>query len=208
MSKSDTGQLVTAAQESIAHQLSFAEFMSKLSPKDRANAERRVTALTAESASQQAETWKKLACTLITLAPQPAKFVGKQTVQFYIADGKYRMQVFALEDLQDGNTTVYCPDILEAVLKARLLAPSADAHIYHVKPANEPLYIEALDGNSLNPGAHFKDLVGWNRKAIRITLPPSASPNQINATQLLCAVAAQHFVRAAAPVTPQKPKSH
>ena len=57
----------------------------------------------------------------MTLSPHAAKLVGKQTVQFYVADGKYRMQVFALEDLQDGNITVYCPDVLTEAVEAGLL---------------------------------------------------------------------------------------
>ena len=53
--------------------------------------------------------------------------------------------------------------------------------------------------HSLNPAAHFKDLTGWNRKALRITLPPSASPAQVEAAELLCAIAAQHFIRPTPP---------
>jgi len=59
--------------------------------------------------------------------------------------------------------------------------------------------IHRLDKTSLNPAAHFKDMTGWNRKALRIVLPPSPSPAQIEATELLCAIAAQHFVHSALP---------
>jgi hypothetical protein len=192
---------VAAAREALARPLSFVDFLAKLSPKDRLNAERRVGVLELEPDPTRAPLWRRLVCALMTLAPHAAKFVGKQTVQFYIADGKYRMQVFALEDLQDGVMTIYCPDVVTEAVKAGLLAksPNGEPHAYVVAGSHEPLRVESLDSNSLNPGAHFKDLTGWNRKAIRISLPPSPSPAQVEATELLCAIAAQHFVRTKTP---------
>jgi hypothetical protein len=135
----------------------------------------------------------------MTLAPFAAKLIGKQTLQIYIADGKYRMQVFALEDLQDGNFTVYGPDVLDEAVKSGLLAPApnAEPHDYVVASSGAPLRVERLDGKTLHPPAHIKDLTGWNRKALRITLPASPSLGQVEAAELLCAIAAQRFVRVA-----------
>src|SRR5205823_6312181 len=107
----------------LSQPLSFREFLAKLSPKDRASAERRVDVLEAVPDHSRAHLWRWLVCSLMTLAPFAAKLVGKQTLQVYVADGKYRMQVFALEDLQDGSFTVYCPDVLEEAAQAGLLAP-------------------------------------------------------------------------------------
>ena len=196
---------LAAAREALARPTHFTDFLAKLSPKDRVNAEKRVGVLEAGPDPQRATLWRRLACTLMTLAGHAAKFVGKQTVQFYIADGKYRMQVFALEDLQDGYMTVYCPDILKEAAKAGVVA-SADpeAHMYLILGSNEPLRIESLDGQSLDPAAHVKDMTGWNRKALRITLPPSPSPAQVEAAELLCSLAAQHFVSNPPPATPQR----
>ena len=192
-------QVLAAARASLASPLGFSDFLAKLPTKDRANAERRVTVLAADPVPGRAQLWERLACTLMTLASHAAKLVGRQTVQFYIADGKYRMQVFALEDLQDGHMTVYCPDALDEAMRAGLLArPAGGAdHAYVVAASNEPLVVESLDVNSPDPGAHFKDLTGWNRKALRIALPPTPSAAQVEAVELLCAVAAQHFVRPA-----------
>jgi hypothetical protein len=187
---------LAAASESVAHPMDFDEFLEKLSPKDRLNAEKRLAVLEAEPE----------ACSLMTLAPF-AKFVGKQTIQFYIPDGKYRMQVFALEDLQDGHFTIYSPNVLEEAAKAGVFAPAphTEPHMHMIEGTDEPLRIEPLDKNSINPGAHFKDMLGWNRKAVRITLPPSASRPQIDSAVLLCAIAAQHFVRTEPPaVAPAK----
>ncbi len=200
MSNDATDQSVlVAARESLANPLRFSDFLAKLSSKDRANAERRVMVLDAEVDTTRAALWRQLACSLMTLAPHFAKLTGKQTLQVYVADGKYRMQVFALEDLQDGNFTVYCPDVLDEAVKAGLLTPAANAepHEYVIESSGAPLRVERLDGKTLHPAPHIKDLTGWNRKALRITVPPAPSAEQVEAAELLCAIAAQRFVRVA-----------
>jgi hypothetical protein len=202
MSSLQADQTLESARASLSHPLTFAQFLAKLPGKDRACAERRVAALQIVPDQTGADLWRRLACTLMTLAPFAAKLVGKQTLQVYVADGKYRMQVFALEDLQDGVFTVYCPNVLEEAQQAGLLTrdPHAETDHYMIEPARETLVVKQLDSKTINPGAHFKDLTGWNRKALRITLPPSASPAQIEAAELLCALGAQHFVKTALPL--------
>jgi hypothetical protein len=202
-------QMIVKARESLARRLNFDDFLAKLSPKDRASAERRISVLEGEPDQNRARLWRRLACTLMTLAPHAAKLVGRQTLQLYVADGKYRMQVFALEDLQDGNFTIYCPDVLGEVVKAGLVSRSThdEAHAYVVESSDEPLRIEPLDASSRNSADHYKDMTGWNRKALRITLPPSASVAQIETAELICAIAAQHFVRVAPLVAAAPPKS-
>jgi hypothetical protein len=186
----------------LSKRLSFPEFLAKLAPKDRANAERRVSVLEAGPDHARADLWRRLACSLMTLAPFAAKLVGKQTLQIYVADGRYRMQVFALEDLGDGNLAVYCPDVLKEAGEAGLLStdPSGEPGQYLVEPSKEKLLIQQLDKTSLNPAPHFKDMTGWNKKALRITLPASPSAGQIEAAELLCAIAAQHFAHSALPI--------
>jgi hypothetical protein len=204
MPNSRAKQVLAAARGSLSRPMAFEEFLGKLVARDRANAEKRVAALEAEGSPERARLWRRLACSLMTLAPHAAKLVGKQTVQFYVADGKYRMQVFALEDLQDGNFTVYCPDVLGEAVDAGVLARPAtgavigaapgEANVYAVAGSGETLRVDSLDKDSLNPKEHYKDLTGWNRKALRITLPPSPSAAQVEAAETVCAMAAQHFV--------------
>jgi hypothetical protein len=196
MPNSGNKQTFAAARELLKQRIDFEDFLSKLSPKDRTNAERRVTALEAEPEPNRARLWKQLVCTMITFAPA-AKFVGSQTVQFYVPDGKHRMQVFALEDLQDGNMTVYCPNVLDEAIKGGLLSAAPgqeEPNMYSIASSKDLLRVEPLDKNSTNAAAHFKDLLGWNRKALRVTLLPAPSASQLEATELLCAIAAQHFV--------------
>jgi hypothetical protein len=195
-------KLLEEARASLAHPLDFEAFLAKLAPKDRVNAQRRVEVLEAEADPSRVRLWKRLTCVLMTLAPYATKLVGRQMIQFYIADGKYRMQVFAFEDLQDGHFTIYCPDVLQEATQAGLiLGPEEGQPSVHRLAAGGPLYIESLNKDSLNATPHFKDMVGWNRKALRIILPPAASPAQVDATELLCAIAARHFT-----ATPPRPE--
>src|SRR5437667_8344560 len=175
------------ARASLSQPLSFPAFLAKLTPKDRASAERRVSVLETVPDQSRAHLWRRLACSLMTLAPFAAKLVGKQTLQVYVADGKYRMQVFALEDLQDGHFTLYCPDVLEEAVQAGLLAPDplSQPDLYFIEPSKEQLLIKRLDSKSVNPAPHYKDMTGWNRKALRITLPPCPSPAQIETVEVL-----------------------
>ncbi len=202
MPHSPSNQTLQTARDSLSKPLNFAEFLAKLPSKDRATALRRVSMLEALPDQGRAHLWRRLACGLMTLAPFAAKLIGKQTLQIYVADGRYRMQVFALEDVGDGNFAVYCPDVLEEATDAGLLStdPSREPGQYLVEPCKEQLLIHQLDKTSLNPAAHFKDMTGWNRKALRITLPASPSAGQIEAAELLCAIAAQHFVDSALPL--------
>src|SRR5256885_439602 len=149
-------QVLAAARESLSRRIEFGDFIARLSARDRVNAVKRVSVLESEPDPGRAPLWRRLVCALATLAPHAAKFVGRQTVQFYVADGKYRMQVFALEDVQDGAMTIYSTDALADAVTAGLLAPSgpADSQSYAIKPSGEALRVETLDSSSLNPGAH------------------------------------------------------
>src|SRR5437763_7004700 len=96
-------------------------FLAKLSTKDRLNVERHVAALEAAGDSRHAETWRQMASTLFALAPNPIKSNGQQSLQFFIPDGKYRMQVFALQDLRDGAIVIYCGNVLAQAVRDGLV---------------------------------------------------------------------------------------
>jgi hypothetical protein len=182
---------------SIPRRLAFEDFLAKLPAKDRTNVQKRIaSAADAPPDGGLLELWRRLACALLTLAPHAAKVVGRQAVQFYIADGKYRMQAFALEDLQDGSLTVYCPDVLSEALTGGVLAAPAGgdaADHYGVCGSAHVLAIASLDRSTIDPPIYYKDMVGWNRRALRITLPAAAAAGQIEAAESLCAIAAHRF---------------
>ena len=207
--------------------------LTGLSAKDRSNIEKHLAACDAEPSPQHGKIWRRLAVALRRLAPLPVQTAGQHAVQFFIPDGKYRMQVFALEDGNNGQLMVYLPDVLAEAQKSGLLskrgakaggdvaaAASADvstasgsvittaggggAQEYAIRGAKGVvLRLEALDAaNTPNPSAHVKNMLGWNRKALRVTLLTVSPPEQIAATEQLCALAAKSWagkIAAAAP---------
>lgn len=172
--------------------------LAKLGPKDRTNVERHVLAVETERDAEHAKMWKRIATHLMTLASHAAKTTGQQSMQFFIADGKYRMQVFALEDLRDGKITIYAGNALDEAIKEGLVVPppknERDTNAFAINNGKDKLIVEELDGKSLNPAPFYKDMLGWNRKAIRITLLTTATPAQIDVAEQLCTISARKWL--------------
>src|SRR4029453_18948486 len=99
--------------------------------------------------AEHVKNYRRLLCALGGLAPHAAKTHGQQAVQFYVPDGKDRMQVFALEDQRDGNMAVFCEDVLDAAIKSGLLrGPNEVAeqnNSYRIKGSIASLKVEHLD---------------------------------------------------------------
>ena len=93
----------------------LATMLAQAGVRDRVNIEKHLTACDAEAEPGHAQLWRRLAAKLSELAPLPVHTAASQMVLFFIADGKYRMQVFALEDCHDGSLSVYLPDVMEAL---------------------------------------------------------------------------------------------
>jgi hypothetical protein len=174
--------------------MEFDAFLAKLTPKDRLNVERHVAAVEEQSTKAHAKLWKRMAAAMMTLAGHSAKANGQQSMQFYIQDGKYRMQVFALEDLRDGKIHVYATDALDEALKAGLLAKpkaSDEPNTYHLPHGKETLLVERLDGKVSNPAPFYKDMLGWNRRAVHLILPVMAGDAQADAAEKLLVMGAR-----------------
>jgi hypothetical protein len=183
---------LAAAKKVLAQPIDFDKFLERLGPKDKVNVERHVAAMEAESDSAHAALWKRLACTLATLAPHAVKLNGQHSAQFYVQDGKYKMQVFAMEDLRDGKITLYCGDSSEVAKSAGLISVGEEDKLE--LSGGSSVTIEQLDSKSPNPAPFYKDMLGWNRKALRITLPVSAKPSEILAAESLCALSASKWI--------------
>lgn len=197
MSKSGSSTLSTARQ-ALAKPASFDVIVARLGTKDRQNVDRHLAAATAEPDVHHAKLWKRVFSAMATLAPHAMQTAGQQAVQFFIADGKYRKQVLALEDPRDGRLLIYTEETIKEAVKTSLLtAPRAgtDPTLYGIKgEAGQSLMIELLDAaNTPNPSPFYKHMLGWNRKALRITLPTSATPAQVTAAENMCALAAQNW---------------
>jgi hypothetical protein len=169
-------------------------FLAKLTPKDRLNIERHIAAIEELSTKNHAKLWKKLATAMMSMAPHSAKANGQQSMQFYIQDGKYRMQIFALEDLRDGTIHVYAADAVDEALKAGLFSkgkPSDEPNDMRLPGSTDMLNVERLDGKVSNPAPFYKDMLGWNRRAVHIALPVMASDAQADAALKLLVMGAK-----------------
>ena len=177
----------------------FTEFLAAVSARDRANLEKHVAALDTEASPGHVKSWRKLVTVLRRYAPLAANTIGPQVIQYFVADGKYRMQVFALEDKKDGQILVYMPDVIAAATKAGILAkpPAGRAGEYPIKAGkNDALLVEILDAaNTPDPQPAIKHMLGWNRKALRLTLPSIANAPQLAAAEAMAELAAKAWTK-------------
>src|ERR1700712_1080440 len=102
MPKMETATLA-GARRALEKRTDLSSFLAKVRLKDRTNIERHLTACDAEGDPRHGVLWRRIACALGTLAPLAIQTIGEHAMQFFVADGKYRMQVFALEDARDGS---------------------------------------------------------------------------------------------------------
>jgi hypothetical protein len=174
----------------------YDDMVGRLSPKDRQNMEKQLNSYDETGDKSRATLWKRLVGAMSDLAPLPPKTSAQRTVQFFVPDGKWRMQVFAIEDRKDGNIAIYTEDVLAEALKAGVVTKAkktaaANPGEYTAKGADRPLVIEQLDGKSeADPAPFYKDMLGWNRKAIRVTLAGDAPEALAKAVERICEMAA------------------
>jgi len=205
-----------AAPEESSVQTPLDALVARAGAKDRTHIQRHLAACDAEPDPAHGALWRRLAGTLSSLAPLPVQTAGHTAVLFFVPDGKYRMQVFSLEDSGEGRLAIYMPDILAEALRKKLLKKTGDAGEYAIS-ARATLHVEALDSqNTPEPAAHIKNMLGWNRKALRVTLPlVTADGPKVEAAEALCELAAKQWgtppARPAAPPTgrtaPRAPRS-
>lgn len=176
--------------------VSFEELITKLPARERGAVQRHEAACE-EVDPAHADLWRRMVCRLATIAPHAVRALGQHTLQFFIADGKYRQQVYALDDHRDSKIVMYGPDVLDLSLREGLILPPPDAaepRAYGIPGSRSVLYIERLDStNTTNPDASFKFMLGWNRRALRITLLSTASAQQIEATERIWTLAGRDF---------------
>ena len=177
--------------------MDFEGFLSALSARDRLNIERHIAVCEGEPTLDHAKLYKRLAAMLYGLAPQAIRTTGQRAVQFFVADGKYRVQAFALEDLADGKVTVYLTDALDAAISQGIFKRRAksdgDATLYEVgDSAGTFLALEKLNSaNTVEAPDYYRHMLGWNRKALRLTLPTNATTAQVKAAEALFVLAAR-----------------
>jgi len=182
--------------------------LSRAAAKDRVHIQRHLTGTDAEPDPSHGALWRRLADKLASLAPLPIQTAGHSGVLFFVPDGKYRMQLFALEDQNDGRVVVYLPDILQQAINKKIIKPSEGNDEFPIVGAvRNTLHVELLDSqNTPEPPTHVKNMLGWNRKAMRVTLPAVGSDgSRIDAAEALCLLAVK-LREAAQPPKPAAPE--
>jgi hypothetical protein len=179
------------------------QLLAKAGVRDRTNLQKQLDALDAQPAPDRARVWRQLLSTLGSLVPLSPVTAGMHVVTFFRPDGKYRMQVFALEDANDGAVHLYLPDVLSMAVEKKLVLAGPvgvdgqkEYTTIGAAASRRPMTILPVDDRTLpNPPAHVKNLTGWKRKAIRITLDADAAPDdrRVATAIALCEMAAAQW---------------
>ena len=95
---------------------------------------------------------------------------------------------------------IYLPDVLSEAVKAKILARTPEGHTFAVDGSGTQLTIDSLGVAEASAAApHYQHMLGWNRKALRLSLSTTESDEKLdNAVRALAQLAATHFVPAAA----------
>lgn len=180
----------------------FETFLAAMGEKDRRNVRKHVATCEEEPSREHAELWKRLALGLSALGGKWVKTTGLRAVQFFVADGNYRIQTFALEDVRDGVISIYLPDALAAAVAAGILVGPigtlADAQLYQVGGLpGMNVRVEVLSASrTVDAPDYYRHLLGWNHKALRVTLPTNAGRAQVDACEALCALSVRQAAAA------------
>lgn len=157
--------------------------------------EKHLAACEAEVDPSHARLWRRLLLRLGEMTPLPVQAVA-DAVMFFAPDGRYRMQVFALEDHKDGFIHVYLQDLLDEAVKEKVILSPNESGEYQIPNENHvALRVDLLDAaNTKLPPPHVKNMLGWNRKALRVTLIASqADGPRVAAAEALCELAARKW---------------
>lgn len=146
------------------------QMLARAGARDRANIEKHLAACDAESDVNHGKIWRRIAARLGDMAPMPVRMSGSHAVLFFIADGKYRMQVFALEDHRDGTIQLYLPDVLEEALQKKLIVRTDDGFETPKSP-KVPVHLSLVENSGpTDPSPHVKQMLGWKRKALKLSI--------------------------------------
>lgn len=173
----------------------YETFLEQLSVKGRATVQKHDELSEADAAQTQGELWRRFAGGLGKLAGHATEVTGQHSVKFHIADGKYKQQVFALEDMRNGTIVVCLPDVLKLAMDQQILSPGNAPGSFKVPGDNGQLPLITMDAETRDLGIS-KAMVGWGRRALRVELSTQNSEKQLRAVEKMCALAAGKWAEA------------
>jgi hypothetical protein len=168
----------------------YEAFIARLSVKGRATVAKHDELCDAGTVDGHGELWKRLAG-VSRLAPHATEMEGQQSVKFYIRDGKYRQQVFALEDSKDGAINVYLPDVLAKAVEKKILAGGGAIPMYKIPGDNDTqVQLEIITAETRDMTA-CKAMVSWGKRALRTPITVATKEKSLRTVELLCELAAE-----------------
>jgi hypothetical protein len=183
--------------ESVEIENAFLAVLGRPGTTGKTHVEKHLAACDAEIDPSHGRLWRRVFLHLSELSDLPVQAMA-EGIMFFAPDGKYRMQVFALEDQNDGVIRIYLPEIADAVLAGKLSLQPSESGEYSIPGENDlTLRIDRLDAQSESlPPPYVKNMLGWNRKSLRVTLVASQpSGPRVQATEALCELAAEKWNR-------------
>jgi hypothetical protein len=212
MHRFDSFTTATDGTAAAVEDLGYDGLLARLGQRDRQAVERHVAVCDAESSPAHGNLWRRVACLLAAVASRPSgntearaaqtsrqfgvQTAGQRAVQFFAPDGKYRRQVFALEDLRDGALSVYTVDALAAALRAGALRgpvkTDEGVKVYEVcgGAGHGTVRIESITAATVGSAPdYYRHMVGWNRTALKVTMAVTASDADVRALAVLFALA-------------------
>ena len=181
--------------ESVEIENAFVAVLARPGTTGKTHVEKHLAACDAEIDPSHGHLWRRLFLHLAELCNLPVQAMT-EGVMFFAPDGRYRMQVFALEDQNDGVIRIYLPDIADTILAKRLSLQPTESGEYSIPGESDvTLRIDRLDAQSESlPPPYVKNMLGWNRKSLRVTLVASqAGGPRVQATEALCDLAGEKW---------------
>jgi hypothetical protein len=172
-------------------------FLGQLSVKARATIQKHDELCEAEGPPEHSALWKRFAGRLGGLAAHAVEAHGQHSVKFYIADGNYKLQVFALEDSRQGTIAVYFPDVVQAAVGEKILTGGTSSHHYKVPGAMGQLELVLINAETRDLTV-CKAMVGWGRRARRVEFATPLQDAHIQAVEQMCDLAARKWVASTA----------
>ena len=171
----------------------YEAFVARLSVKTRAAEQKHVELCEADAAQGYGELWKRLAVALDFLAPYATETAGHQALKFHIPDGKYRQQVFALEDGRNGTLSVFLPDVSARALAEKLIVPG-DGTAFRIPGSSDAAVTLEIITSDTPDMAVCKPMLGWGRRALRANIAITADDKQLKVIERLCEFATETWV--------------
>ena len=181
------GNAIAQAKLRLANPLNTEEALQKLGAAGATPLARRLAGY-AQTHPQRARAFGTIGAHLLAMAQGRPRTL-QRAVLLYVPDGAYQMQVFAMDDGVDDTLAVCCEDVLKPAISGKVIAPTGDDQ-YRIAGSSHVLRVEQFDGRTENTPAYINAMTGWNRKAIRITLPADLTQQHVDAVLMLCALSA------------------